>query len=80
MGSTSATAPTGGGGEGINNLDVCKNDSLVLHVPLPPDQAWIDKLENKYPGFKVRWVHRSWQDYGKDDESTTAEQYEGVTM
>ncbi|KAK3492063.1 uncharacterized protein B0T23DRAFT_441418 [Neurospora hispaniola] len=80
MGSTNTTAPTGGGAEGINNFDVFKNDILMLHVPLPPDQAWIDRLENKYPGFKVRWVHRSWQDYGKDDESTAAEGYEGVTM
>lgn len=32
------------------------NDVLLMAVPSPPDEKWIAELEQRYPGFKVRWV------------------------
>ena len=54
------------------------SDILLVHVPLPPDQEWIAKLESTYPGFQVRWYQRApilAQDKGIPDEL-----WEGVTM
>ncbi|KAK3901227.1 hypothetical protein C8A05DRAFT_45077 [Staphylotrichum tortipilum] len=46
MGSLAAPGPTG----------PLSNDVLLIAVPFPPNQQWMDELKTVYPGLEVRWV------------------------
>ncbi|KAM7197106.1 hypothetical protein V8F33_005765 [Rhypophila sp. PSN 637] len=52
-------------------------DVLLIHMPFEPDNAWIAKVEARYPGFKVRWYSRPW---GFEKIALPEEAYKGVTM
>lgn len=52
-------------------------DVLLIHMPAEPDQEWVTKIEKQYPGFKVRWHFRPWNN---EKIVLPREQYDGVTM
>ncbi|KAK3376091.1 hypothetical protein B0T24DRAFT_648186 [Lasiosphaeria ovina] len=52
-------------------------DVFLMDLPVPPDQAWIDRLEARYPGFRVRWVSKAWEFTAGP---FTPGQFEGITM
>lgn len=71
MGSADTTAP------GPVTAPSITNDVLLIHMPFGPDQEWIAKAETRYPGFKVRWYTRP---YNEEKIALPDEAYDGVTM
>ncbi|KAK3314191.1 hypothetical protein B0H66DRAFT_373600 [Apodospora peruviana] len=53
------------------------NEILLMHIPPPPDKAWIAKIEDRYPGLKIRWFSRPWT---FETQLLPDDVYEGVTM
>ncbi|KAL5606371.1 hypothetical protein BROUX41_002788 [Berkeleyomyces rouxiae] len=57
------------------------NDVLLLLLPAPLPQGWIERLESKYPGFQVRFEHIQNDNLTPRAMSEIpAESWAGVTM
>jgi len=57
-------------------------DVLLVHVPAPPDNAWMAKMEAKHPGLQVRWHQHPMPgtiEFSKT-EPLPRETYQGVTL
>lgn len=60
-------------------------DVLLVFVPRPREDAWVRRIESKFPGLQVRWVNRD--EYAQDIHKVSdalktmpAEEWAGVTL
>jgi hypothetical protein len=67
MGSLAAPGPT----------SPLSNDVLVIVVPFPPNQKWMDHLQAVHPGLTVRWVT---QGHKNPPDPLPVELFDGVTL
>lgn len=57
------------------------NDKLLVYVPIPAPQAWLDKVKARFPDLTIAWVETPVVD-GRllPPDDIPASVWEGVTM
>jgi hypothetical protein len=68
-----ASAPTQNG----QSPKGLSNDVLLVSVPTPPNETWMEHLRASHPGLTVRWFTQS---YTYPPAPVPEEVYEGVTL
>jgi phosphoglycerate dehydrogenase-like enzyme len=59
-----------------------QDDVLLIFLPIPPEENWVDSITSRYSGLTVRWESRNDPTTGDERtiESLPAEVWEGVTI